>query len=100
MLFNTLLSLSSKWHSRGENAVRRSGIDYTILRPGGLSDEERPSNVRVQVARGPLPPPGRISRADVADLCVAALSSSSASNSTLACAWASAAQKKGQTASD
>ena len=37
-LFNSALSLTAKWHDRGERALRaRGGLDYTILRPGGLS---------------------------------------------------------------
>lgn len=35
VLFNFLLSMSSKWHGRGEGALRASSLDYTILRPPG-----------------------------------------------------------------
>ena len=30
-----------KWKRRGEEALRESGLSYTIIRPGGLLDEER-----------------------------------------------------------
>ena len=63
----------------GELAVQRSGIDYTIIRPGGLTDTER-DGPRMVVAGAPdtfgLPPrksPGSISRSKVAEACVAAL---------------------------
>jgi len=72
VLFSLLLSSSSKWHGRGETALRASGLDYTILRPGGLSEED--TGVGVVASRGKVPPPARISRADVARLAVAALS--------------------------
>jgi len=64
----------------GELAVQRSGVDYTIIRPGGLrsNDDGKQRNV---VAGGPntfgLPPrpklPGGIRRTTVADACIAAM---------------------------
>lgn len=29
------------WKKRAEEAIQRSGLDYTIVRPGGLTDEPR-----------------------------------------------------------
>ena len=64
----------------GELAVQRSGIDYSIIRPGGLrsTDDGKQRNV---VAGGQntfgLPPrpklPGSIRRTTVADACIAAM---------------------------
>mmetsp|Transcript_29087 Transcript_29087/g.56985 ORF Transcript_29087/g.56985 Transcript_29087/m.56985 type:complete len:337 (+) Transcript_29087:144-1154(+) len=37
-LFNMLLSMTVKWHERFEIALRSSGLDYTILQPGELTN--------------------------------------------------------------
>jgi len=55
------------WKLRGEDAVRESGVPYTILRPCALTEEpggqalvfEQGDNIR-----------GRVSREDIAQLCV------------------------------
>ena len=65
---------------RGELALQRSGVPYTIIRPGGLTDRALKEDEAV-VAYGPgvvgFGPnkefPGSIPRAAVADLAVAAL---------------------------
>eukprot|EP00199_Chlamydomonas_sp_CCMP681_P002550 CAMPEP_0119104740 /NCGR_PEP_ID=MMETSP1180-20130426/2876_1 /TAXON_ID=3052 ORGANISM="Chlamydomonas cf sp, Strain CCMP681" /NCGR_SAMPLE_ID=MMETSP1180 /ASSEMBLY_ACC=CAM_ASM_000741 /LENGTH=320 /DNA_ID=CAMNT_0007089573 /DNA_START=39 /DNA_END=1001 /DNA_ORIENTATION=- len=69
-----------------EQYLRASGLNYTIVRPGGLS-EEPPSVVGNLIARpedtlfGLDTDPGRqVSRDTVAAVCVAALSQSSADN--------------------
>jgi uncharacterized protein YbjT (DUF2867 family) len=41
VLFNLLLSLTGKWHSMAEQYLRGSRLNYTIIRPGGLSDDTR-----------------------------------------------------------
>lgn len=92
LLFNTLLSLSGRWHALGEAAIRDAGVDYSIVRPGGLMGGEpgEPGPLREGRARllGPrLAPPGRISREDVASLCVQCLTHPGASNATFSCAW-------------
>ncbi|GAB4821333.1 hypothetical protein N2152v2_008379 [Parachlorella kessleri] len=78
------------WKKRGEEALQRSGLDYTIVRPGGLLNEPR-SGQRVGGVEmgGPdtygLPPrkmPGSILRKQVqrvADCCVEALVEEAAS---------------------
>lgn len=45
ILFNTLLSLTTKWHLQTEDYLRASNVPYVILRPGGLADSERVSLV-------------------------------------------------------
>ncbi|EFN52936.1 hypothetical protein CHLNCDRAFT_26272 [Chlorella variabilis] len=75
------------WKKQGELAVQRSGLDYTIVRPGGLLDEPRAGQAAGQVVLGGadaygLPPrkrPGSVLRSQVADCCVAALVEPSAS---------------------
>ncbi|GMH48855.1 hypothetical protein TrVE_jg4026 [Triparma verrucosa] len=76
VLFNALLSFSGRYHRMGEEVLRSSDkVGSFILRPGGLSDAVRdPEKTKLQVDfSGALPPPGRIGRADVADLAVAAV---------------------------
>jgi uncharacterized protein YbjT (DUF2867 family) len=54
----------------GEQAVRASGVPYTIVKPGGLTDDAATGSVALSqgdVATGVIP------RADVAAVCVAAL---------------------------
>lgn len=64
----------------GELAVQRSGIDYTIIRPGGLRSKDEAKEVNVVAGRPNtfgLPPrpklPGGIRRTTVAEACVAAM---------------------------
>ena len=68
------------WKAKGEAAVRASGVPYTIVRPGGLTDKPGgQSGVRLEQGdRGT----GLIPRADVARVCVAALQSPEARNRT------------------
>ncbi len=56
---------------KGENALRASGVPYTIVRPGGLNDEPG-GKLAVQFAQGDTVA-GRIPRADVATVCIEAL---------------------------
>lgn len=63
-----------------ETAIRRSGIDYTILRPGKLTNE--PPNGEVVVGEGGKSVSGSISRADVARAMAAAPFTPDARNHT------------------
>jgi len=69
-----------KWKFKGEQVLRSSGVPYTIVRPGGLTDEEggKREILFKQGDRGG----GLISRADVARVCVAALTVPAARNKT------------------
>ena len=68
------------WKGRGEDAVRASGVPYTIVRPGGLTDKPGgQSGVRLEQGDKGT---GFIPRADVARVCVAALKSPAARNRT------------------
>ncbi|HYW20862.1 MAG TPA: CIA30 family protein [Nodularia sp. (in: cyanobacteria)] len=68
------------WKLKGEDSLRASGIPYTIIRPCALTEEaggkelifEQGDNIR-----------GKISRDDVAELCVRSLQQSDAHNITL-----------------
>jgi len=79
------------WKKRSEEVLQRSSIQYTIVRPGGLTDEPRagslPGAIRMD---GPdaygLPPrksPGSILRSQVAQVAVSALVEEAAFNKTV-----------------
>lgn len=65
---------------KGENALRASGVPYTVIRPGGLVDEPGEPRV-VQFSQGDTTT-GRIRRADVALVCVEALGRPEAQHKT------------------
>lgn len=74
----------------GELCLQRSNIDYTIIRPGGLLNQEKstePTNPVVGPANAyGLPPrklPGSILRSKVAEACIAALIEPEASNKVI-----------------
>lgn len=70
------------WKGLGENALRFSGLNYTIVRPGGLVDTPG-GEAGIRVGQGDTLPQGSIPRADVAKVCVAALGNSAANRVTL-----------------
>ncbi|MBT5891534.1 MAG: SDR family oxidoreductase [Chromatiales bacterium] len=59
------------WKLKGENALRASGVPYTIVRPGGLVNKPGGQD-KIVFAQGDTTS-GTISRDDVAMICVAAL---------------------------
>ncbi|MBL8202235.1 MAG: SDR family oxidoreductase [Chromatiales bacterium] len=68
------------WKGRGEDAVRASGVAYTIVRPGGLTDKPGgQSGVRLEQGDKGT---GFIPRGDVARVCVLALKFPAARNRT------------------
>jgi uncharacterized protein YbjT (DUF2867 family) len=68
------------WKGKGEEAVRASGVPYTIVRPGGLTDKPGgQSGVRLEQGDKGT---GMIGRGDLARVCVAALTSAAARNRT------------------
>lgn len=67
-MFNNLLN----WKLKGEDALRNSGVPYTIIRPGGLINA--PAGEKAIIfEQGDNPGGTTIARADVAAICVAAL---------------------------
>jgi len=69
-----------KWKLKGENHLRQSGLNYTIIRPGGLRDEAGGNGI--QFAQGDTIS-GVITRDDTAEVCVQALGNGSAFCKTL-----------------
>jgi uncharacterized protein YbjT (DUF2867 family) len=68
------------WKFAGEEALRASGVPYTIVRPGGLVNTPGGTDA-VVFAQGDTST-GRISRADLALICIAALQNAAAINTT------------------
>jgi uncharacterized protein YbjT (DUF2867 family) len=68
------------WKYQGEEAVRSSGVPYTIVRPGGLVNI--PGNQEAVIFAQGDTSGGRISREDVALICIAALQTPAAVNKT------------------
>lgn len=64
-----------------ENYLRKSGLDYTIVRPGGL--KAKPPSGPLVISGEDTLNAGEISRDLVADVCVASLSDGKASNKVL-----------------
>lgn len=64
-----------------ENYLKKSGLDYTIVRPGGLKAKAPTGNLIIN--KEDTTNAGEISRDLVADVCVAALSDPKASNKVL-----------------
>jgi uncharacterized protein YbjT (DUF2867 family) len=70
------------WKRKGEEAVRASGVPYTIVRPGGLLDTPG-GKAGIRTFQGDdLKNNGRIPRADVAAVCLKSLGNRSAAGKT------------------
>ena len=69
-----------KWKLKSEEVLRTSGVPYTIVRPGGLTDEAG-GQYEILFKQGDKDG-GLITRADVARVCVAALEVPAARNKT------------------
>lgn len=80
---NARLNNLLAWKLKGEDALRASGVPYTIVRPGGLRDEPG-GRMGIKVTQGDvLGGPGEyIPREDVATVCVRALGTPLAFNKT------------------
>lgn len=64
-----------------ENYLRASGLPYTIVEPGGLVDQPA-EHSRIVLTQMPSDEHGRISRVELAQICVAALGSAAARGKT------------------
>jgi uncharacterized protein YbjT (DUF2867 family) len=76
------------WRLRAENAIRASGLEYTVIRTGILLNRPGGQHV-IDVTQRPLPLSMRyrIARADVAQLFVTALEHRNAARATLEAVW-------------
>lgn len=66
------------WKKQAENYIMKSGLTYTIVRPGGLKNENNDENILMSGADTLFE--GSISRQKVARVCVESLSQSVAKN--------------------
>ncbi len=71
MVLNLLSGDALTWKARGEAHLRASGVPYTIVRPGGLTDDPG-GQAGIALQQGDAGS-GRIPRADVAAVMIAAL---------------------------
>ena len=85
VLINMLGSMAKAWNYEGERALRgQSDIDYTIIRPGIMSEEGQEEGSSLSLGDdGADLPVAKISYGDIADLCVECLDYDNASRSTL-----------------
>lgn len=80
MMLNLLSGDALKWKAKGEAHLRASGVPYTIVRPGGLTDDPG-GQTGIALQQGDEGS-GRISRADVAAVMIAALDNPAALRKT------------------
>lgn len=66
------------WKKQAENYLEKSGLNYTIVRPGGLKNEDNTDKIFTSSADTLFE--GSIPRQKVAQVCVAALSQPAAKN--------------------
>jgi uncharacterized protein YbjT (DUF2867 family) len=71
VMLNLLSGDALKWKARSESHLRASGLPYTIVRPGGLTDDPG-GQTGIALQQGDEGS-GRIPRADVAAVMIAAL---------------------------
>jgi uncharacterized protein YbjT (DUF2867 family) len=71
-----------KWKLKGEDALRASGVPYTVVRPGGLLNKPGRQQTVVFEQGDTVSAQTTIARADVADICVQALKYPEALNKT------------------
>lgn len=87
-LLNRIKGNTLRWRRVVEDEIRRSGLDYTIIRLGFLLNAPGGQRaVRVTQGDQPLTPRGRIARADAADAFVEALAHPRATRTTLELIW-------------
>jgi uncharacterized protein YbjT (DUF2867 family) len=67
------------WKKQAEEYIQKSGLTYTIVRPGGLKNEDNSDSI-VMVPAETLSLSGSIPRTKVAQVCVEALFQASARN--------------------
>jgi uncharacterized protein YbjT (DUF2867 family) len=92
-LLNAFKRNTLVWRRRVEDEIKASGLDYTIIRVGFLSNQLSGTRA-IRVSQRPLPlaPRYRIARADVAEVFVAALGHPRASRTTFDIVWGDAAE--------
>lgn len=86
---NLIKGNTLQWRRRAEEALRRSGLEYSIVHAGILTDAPGGTRaVEIGQAHHAMYPWLRIGRADVAEVCVQALHHPNARNVTFDAVWA------------
>jgi uncharacterized protein YbjT (DUF2867 family) len=70
---NRILDNVLQWKLKGEDALRATGVNYTIVRPGGLTNDDGGTHGLKVMQGDPQDVAGRISREDLAAVLVNAL---------------------------
>jgi uncharacterized protein YbjT (DUF2867 family) len=95
-LLNLVKRNTLKWRKLAEDEIRRSGLQYTIIRAGFLvNSPEGRRAIQVTQSEYPLALRYRISRADVADVFVQALRHASTRQTTFEVVWARGGHRQG-----
>lgn len=84
---NKMMHNVLQWKLKGENYLRDSGLPYTIIRPGALSNEPGGKKPIKFVQGDPKGNNGVISRADVTRVIVNAMQDPNAINKTVEITW-------------
>ncbi len=69
------------WKLKGEEALRAADLNSTIVRPGTLTDESG-GKTALKIAQGDRISAGKVSRSDLASICLAALDNISTYHTT------------------
>jgi len=77
-MLNKILNNVLLWKKRGEDALRATGMPYTIVRPGGLRDGAKGGSGALIVLQGDPERLGQVTRGDVAAILVQALANEKA----------------------
>lgn len=84
VLINMLGNMAKGWNYEGEQLLRSSGLDYTIVRPGVMGRDDIPSGGVLALADdGRDLPVSAVTHAQIASLCVDCLDHPNTSRSTL-----------------
>eukprot|EP00475_Leptophrys_vorax_P010601 TRINITY_DN1718_c0_g1_i1.p1 TRINITY_DN1718_c0_g1~~TRINITY_DN1718_c0_g1_i1.p1 ORF type:complete len:298 (-),score=95.98 TRINITY_DN1718_c0_g1_i1:51-944(-) len=92
ILINTIASLAIAYKYPVEDYLRRSGIPYTIVRPGGLSDKKEGVAKNIKVEQGDKAMGGMISRVQTGRIFAKVLADPNAMGKTFEC-WEDASGK-------
>jgi len=90
IVLNLIKGNTLRWRRRAEQEIRRSGIDYTIVRCGVLSNSNVSRAVELSQRDRRMSLSLRISRGDAAEVFVQALGNSNTKRATFDAYWSSA----------
>ena len=84
ILINMLGNMAKGWNYEGEQLLRESGVDYTIVRPGVMGRDDIPTGKVLALAdNGQDLPVSAVTHSQIADLCVGCLDYPNAAKTTL-----------------